>query len=351
MSEVEKYPMGYAYKKTEILDSEGNTSEQTIPFFPYTKTFAITNKDNVNLDVVLEELRNWEGYPITTDITWSTPGVYALDASVGGEYYKLCQQVFQSADSALRELCRIVGLTYNESTNFTTALAEFKSKINIIKNTINTYGGNCPDNPTLAQINASIIGAPRLNIKTKNFTVRFSYNEIKNFEKESPSYYAVYIDVDDYINDCETILCVVNNLGNYYTSSGNVWHGPVRIFYNDVYIGGMHNVYDGTKNLGGLLQCYTENYNFNTGKTTYSISDHNNHYTFNYNKDNCINCEAYHIMRAEGSYITFGIPDSYLNNVANSDWYGWDGITKEDKAQWKAEKNIFFDFQITYIAK
>lgn len=106
-SEPVKLPMGHTYKYVEeVNDADGTVTKKKTPYFPYTKTSAITNKDNVNLDVILAELRNFTGYPLTTDITWDSPGVYALDASVGAKYYELCNKVFQSADSALTNLTR-----------------------------------------------------------------------------------------------------------------------------------------------------------------------------------------------------------------------------------------------------
>lgn len=357
MAEAEKYPMGYAYKKTEILDDDGNVSEKTIPFFPYSKTFAITNKDNINLDVLLEELKHWEGFPVTTDITWKTPGVYALDASVGGKYYELCQQVFQSADNALKELCRIVGLTYDDTTNFSTALAEFKTKINIIKNTIISLGGNCPENPTLTQINTGILSIPRLNIKTKSFRVMFSYNEIKNFNKEySGNYYAVCVNIKDYINDCKTIIYVENYFDGYWGTSSQtaydyICYYPVRIFFNDVQIAGMRNGYDAGHNYGGFVHAYTEKFDVRSG-STYTFSGYHNHYAFDYTKDNGIHCAAYYLIRTEGTNVIFGISTasgSYIDKVASSDWYGM-GYTNAEKAQWKTEKHIGFNFRVTYIA-
>lgn len=353
MAEAEKYPMGYAYKKTEILDDDGNVSEKTIPFFPYSKTFAITNKDNINLDVLLEELKHWEGFPVTTDITWKTPGVYALDASVGGKYYELCQQVFQSADNALKELCRIVGLTYDDTTNFSTALAEFKTKINIIKNTIISLGGNCPENPTLTQINTGILSIPRLNIKTESFRVVFSYNEIKNFDKENGNY-AVCVNIKNYISNCKTIVHVENNFDTYWGTSSqaaydNICYYPTRIFYNDVNIAGMCNVYDPGKEVGGLVYCYTKTDDYRKDNPTYTFSNYHNHYAFSYVNDSGIHCDAYYIIRAEDTNVIFGVSSTYINNVANSDWYGM-GYTNAEKTQWKTEKHIGFNFRVTYIA-
>lgn len=182
-TETMKIPMGYNYKYTQKTNDDGTIAKEKTPYFPYTKTSAITNKDNVNLDVILEELRHFTGYPLTTDITWSEPGRYALDASVGAQYYNLCQEVFQSADSALNNLVAAIGISRNDGDNFSSVLAEMKRILNNIRKEIITRGGTCPADPTLTQVYEAVKALQKNTVTYVPFSgeICMSYNEFAKF--------------------------------------------------------------------------------------------------------------------------------------------------------------------------
>lgn len=175
----EKLPMGFVYKYAEKEDSTGVKSKEKIPYFPYTKTSAITNEDNVNLDVILEEIRNFTGYSLTTDITWDKPGVYALDASVASKFYDLCKKVFISADSSLDDLIAAIGITKSSDDNFSSVLGKMRNIMNDIRNKIIAKGGSCPTNPTLMNLYNSILNLD--GRKAFSATIAMSYNEFAMF--------------------------------------------------------------------------------------------------------------------------------------------------------------------------
>lgn len=365
IEEIEKTPMGYTYKYITLPgEKEGQTVTKRVKYFPYTRTRAVFDDDGISLDVILFNLKNWTGYSLTTDITWEEPGVYALDASVGGKFYKLCNEVFQSANDARYRISNAIGTACNDNTSFSDIKDRYLQKANRIKTLLDSQGGKCPADPTMDQLYDAISRSFKYiaNSIDKSvyhkfrFKFALSYDEIVSRFKSGDHY-----NIEIQGNELRSIIGALYGKKiawariNFPTRFGYGSEYNSYMQYDqwrDIYYSHRFNNDYSVLDIGShdsIALSGTDVYNGNNGNCSYNRSDHDRHWVFKNTNDTigANNCEASHFIQFTGTYLYFRIW-SFHTEYAKGEFYGMD-YTKKEKNEWKAGKNIEFEVLGHYI--
>ena len=168
------------------------------------------------LDTIIHELENYTGLPTTTSLNITEEGKYALDAVAGHKFYDLCQQVFQSADSARNVLASAIGIENKQDYNLSQLSELVKKGMNDIASTIRNKGGVCDDKITFQSL-INGINTIQGGLRKTVYNFNLSYNDVaKSWDNQKSGntimeYYEPKAkSTDSYIDDSQRnwIICL-----------------------------------------------------------------------------------------------------------------------------------------------
>lgn len=151
---------------------------QKKPISPITHTKTIWDEQKQKyVDVILKDLENTVGLPVTTSLDITEEGKFALDAKAGHRLNELCEKVFRSADDARDYLASVVGIDNPEDYNLTTLANKVREYMNSLGQVITNKGGQSFSNPTFPQLMSGLNNMKNV-MHEYTYTFYLSYNDL-----------------------------------------------------------------------------------------------------------------------------------------------------------------------------